>query len=55
MLFWIVLLVIILLAWFEIIPVRLWLAKTITKYYGKSARIKIKLIKIIEPLLNLFE
>lgn len=55
MLFWIMILILVLLAWLEIIPVRLWLTKAKTKYYGKVTRMKIKLIKIVEPFLNLLE
>lgn len=55
MLFGITILILVLLAWLGIIPVRLWLIKTKTKYYGKVTRMKIKVIKILEPVFNLPE
>lgn len=45
--------ILILLVWFKIIPVRMWFTKIKIKYYGTITRIKIKLIKILEPFLNL--
>lgn len=47
--------VVLTLAWLEIIPVRLWIIKAKTRYYGKKTRIKIRIIKALEPLLALLE
>lgn len=55
MLFGIVILLLLLLAWLEIIPVRFWITKVRIRYYGKIARMKIKLIKIFESFVNWFE
>ncbi len=52
MLFWVIICVLVLLAWFEIIPVRLWIAQAKTKYYGKTIRFKISIIKLFEPFIN---
>lgn len=51
----IIIIMIVGLMWFEIIPVRLWIAKVKTKYYGKRARLKIRIIKIIEPIINFLD
>lgn len=52
MLFWILVLIFIILAWLEIIPVRKWIALAKAKYHGKKTRFKISLIKTFEPFLN---
>lgn len=52
MLLWIIVLIIIILIWLEIIPVRLWLAQSKIKYYRKKTRAKIRIIKILQPILN---
>ena len=47
--------VLVLLTWFNMMPIRVWLIKAKTKCYGKVTRIKIKVIKIFEPFFNLHE
>ena len=47
--------VLVLLVWFKMIPIRLWLIKAKTRYYGKVTRMKIKVIKILEPFFKFTE